>query len=42
VLAVVEVGLLFRYVKAGPGAVMPYADDPPPEPTERRDPAFSY
>ncbi|MEU6699793.1 cytochrome ubiquinol oxidase subunit I [Pseudonocardia sp. NPDC046786] len=40
VLAVVEAGLLFRYVKAGPGAALPY--EPDPEPQERRDPAFSY
>ena len=44
VLAVVEAGLLFRYVQAGPGAAMPYADDtdPEPDPDERREPAFSY
>ncbi|MEQ3549312.1 cytochrome ubiquinol oxidase subunit I [Pseudonocardia nematodicida] len=41
VLAVVEAGLLFRYVKAGPGAAMPYPDETTPEP-ERRAPAFSY
>ncbi|MEV1290960.1 cytochrome ubiquinol oxidase subunit I [Pseudonocardia sp. NPDC049635] len=40
VLAVVEAGLLFRYVKAGPGAALPYEPDPVPD--ERRDPAFSY
>ena len=40
VLAAVEAGLLFRYVKAGPGAALPY--EPDPEPQERRDPAFSY
>ncbi|BBG02324.1 MULTISPECIES: cytochrome ubiquinol oxidase subunit I [Pseudonocardia] len=39
-LAVVEAGLLLRYVKAGPGAVLPYGPDP--EPQERREPAFSY
>ncbi|OLL71884.1 Cytochrome d ubiquinol oxidase subunit I [Pseudonocardia sp. Ae168_Ps1] len=47
VLAVVEVGLLFRYVKAGPAAAMPYPDPPEPDgptaaPGERRDPAFGY
>jgi cytochrome d ubiquinol oxidase subunit I len=43
VLAVVEVGLLFRYVEAGPAAVMPYPEDEPePETTDDRVPAFVY
>ena len=52
-LAVVEVGLLFRYVKAGPGPAVPPTDDSgaddgpdsggaPPEPAGRREPAFTY
>jgi cytochrome d ubiquinol oxidase subunit I len=44
VLAVVEAGLLFRYVKAGPAAVMPYPEDDTvePEKTDDRVPAFVY
>jgi cytochrome d ubiquinol oxidase subunit I len=44
VLAVVEAGLLFRYVKAGPAAVMPYPEDDAAEPdtTDDRVPAFVY
>ena len=40
VLAVVEARLLWRYVKAGPGHVMPYPADGEPEPDTV--PAFSY
>ncbi|GAA4707558.1 cytochrome ubiquinol oxidase subunit I [Pseudonocardia yuanmonensis] len=44
VLAVVEFGLLFRYVKAGTAAVMPYPEDDAvePEKTDDRVPAFVY
>ena len=44
VLAVIELGLLFRYVKAGTAAVMPYPaeDEPEPEKTDDRVPAFVY
>ncbi|RZT86536.1 cytochrome bd-I ubiquinol oxidase subunit 1 apoprotein [Pseudonocardia sediminis] len=51
VLAVVEFRLLLRYVKAGPGHVMPYLDGPPDDhaddgsPAPQRDdraPAFTY
>jgi cytochrome d ubiquinol oxidase subunit I len=47
VLAVVEAKLLFRYVKAGPAAVMPYpSPDAGPEKVEQtedeRVPAFVY
>jgi cytochrome d ubiquinol oxidase subunit I len=40
VLAVVEARLLWRYVKAGPGHVMPYPREGEPEPD--RIPAFVY
>jgi cytochrome bd ubiquinol oxidase subunit I len=40
VLAVVEARLLWRYVKAGPGKVMPYPREGEPEPD--RIPAFVY
>ncbi|MCW0215025.1 MAG: cytochrome ubiquinol oxidase subunit I [Pseudonocardia sp.] len=43
VLAVIEAGLLFRYVKAGPAAVMPYpAPDSEPAKPDERVPAFVY
>ncbi|ANY09216.1 cytochrome ubiquinol oxidase subunit I [Pseudonocardia sp. HH130630-07] len=44
VLAVVEVGLLFRYVTAGPAAALPYTDpeSDPESDAGRRTPAFSY
>lgn len=50
VLAVVEVRLLLRYVQAGPGAALPYTDDPDGADDgtavgtddERRPAAFSY
>ncbi|TCK22947.1 cytochrome ubiquinol oxidase subunit I [Pseudonocardia endophytica] len=41
VLAVVEFRLLLRYVKAGPGAVMPYPSSPTPGDSPR-EPAFTY
>ena len=40
VLAVVEARLLWRYVKAGPGHVMPYPREGEPE--SDRVPAFVY
>ncbi|GAA1832797.1 cytochrome ubiquinol oxidase subunit I [Pseudonocardia ailaonensis] len=42
VLAVIEARLLFRYVKAGPAAVMPYPTEDEPEKTDDRVPAFVY
>jgi len=42
VLAVIEARLLFRYVKAGPAAVMPYPAADEPETTDERVPAFVY
>jgi cytochrome d ubiquinol oxidase subunit I len=43
VLAVVELRLLVKYVKAGTATVMPYPEDAPePERTDERVPAFVY